>query len=371
MVKKIFNIVGLVINLTIVGLLFLSGFSTQINPEKAILPAYLGLIFLPLVVANIVFALYWIIKFKWYFVFSLFILILMTTNIKNDFPFNKAKANTINESENSTTISLLSYNVKLFDFYKKNSHIENYNKTLDYILKSNADIVCLQEYGYYNSNGFLNADDLLSKFDKYYKYKHISYNTNSSSNSTYGVATFSKYPILGKYDIEYDSKYNHTIFSDIKIKNKTVRIFNCHLESNQLTLDDKKKMIELVDSTSKARISETTDVINKKLGTAYKKRAYQARLISEKIYDSPYEVIVCGDFNDTPISYTYKKIKGNLKDAFVQNASGLGITYNELPFLFRIDYIMTSKNFSTGDFKIHKVNYSDHYPISCRINMNY
>ncbi len=369
MVKKIFNILGLTINLIVVGLFFISGFATHINPEKFIIPAYLGLIFLPLAIVNILFVLYWAVKLKWYFAFSLFTLVLMSTNIKNDFPIHSEKSNQLTKTDSTTTISVLSYNVKLFDFYKKNSKIDNYNKTVDYIIKSNADIVCLQEFGYYNSKGFLDAQDLLSIFRKHYEYRHIVYQNNLNKNSTYGVATFSKYPIIAKHDIYYESKYNHTIYSDIKINDKTIRLFNCHLESNQLTLDDKKKMIELVDSTSKAKITETTEVINKKLGSAYKKRAYQAKLIAEEIKNSPHEVILCGDFNDTPISYTYRKIKGKLKDAFVQNESGLGITYNELPFLYRIDYIMTNQSFTTGNFKIGKFKYSDHYPISCDINI--
>ncbi len=294
----------------------------------------------------------------------------MYTNIKNDFPINSESDNQLTQADSSNSLSVITYNVKLFDFYKKSSKIDNYNKTLDYIIKSNADIVCLQEFGYYNTRGFLNANDILTVFSKHYPYRHIAYNKNSNKNSTYGVATFSKFPITNKHDIDYESKYNHTIYSDIRIKNKTIRLFNCHLESNQLTFDDKKMMVKLVDSTSKAKISETTEVINKKLGAAYKKRAFQARLIAEEINNSPYQVIVCGDFNDTPISYTYKKIRGRLKDAFVQNKSGLGITYNELPFLYRIDYILTSKDFKTGNFKIGKVKYSDHYPISCNININ-
>lgn len=370
MVKQVFNIISLVLNLLFVVLLLLSGFSTNISPEKYTIPAYLGLAFLPLVIINILFIFYWGIKLKWYFVFSLAVILLLSGNIRNIFPFNSEKDNTENLTDSTHQFTVLSYNVKLFDFYKKSASQENHNPTLDYIIKRDADIVCLQEFGYYNSNEFLSASDILSTFSKKYKYKHIVYHLNWGGKSTYGVATFSKYPIIKKHDIEYESKYNHTIYTDLKIHGDTIRVFNCHLESNQLTLDDKKKMLEVIDSTSKEKISDATGTLIKKLGAAYKRRALQANLVSEKVKENQYPTLVIGDFNDSPISYAYKTIRGNLSDAFVETSTGMGISYNELPFLFRIDYILFSQQLSVGRFKIDKTKLSDHYPISCTIQIN-
>jgi endonuclease/exonuclease/phosphatase family metal-dependent hydrolase len=370
MVKKFFNIFNILINLLFVALFLLSGLSTQISPEKFILPAYLGLVFLPLMLINILFVFFWAIKLKWYFVFSLFVLILMYGNIRNDFPLNGSKKNIIAPNDTCTHVKILTYNVKLFDFFKKIKGQNHYNKTVDYILKQNADVVCLQEFGYYNTDHFLTADNILSSFNTIYKYHHICYHLSFNDKSTYGVATFSKYPILNKGDIDYNSKYNHTIYSDIQFNDRIIRLFNCHLESNQLTFDDKKRMMQLVDSTSKKSFSETTGLLTRKLGAAYRRRAHQADMVAEEIKKSPYEVIVCGDFNDTPISYAYKKVRGNLSDVFVDTSSGLGISYNELPFLYRIDYIFHSKTLSAGKFKVDKEKLSDHYPVSCTINLN-
>jgi len=356
-------------NILAIGCLLLSGYSTQISPERFVLPSFLGLAFLPLVILNILFVIFWIIKLRWYFVFSLLALLLVYGNLKNIFPLNSSNKNRIAIND-STQFTLLSYNVKLFDFYKKSAKLKSYNKTVDYILKRDADIVCLQEFGYFNSSGYLNAANLLSVFAKKYKYRHIEYYLNSDQRSTYGVATFSKYPIVKKKGIDYDSKFNFTICSDIQIREKTIHLINCHLESNQLTLDDKKKMFELVDSASQKKIVLTAGLFLRKLGTASKLRAHQVDVISNALKEYPSDVVLCGDFNDTPISYTYQKIKGDsLIDVFASTCSGLGISYNELPFLFRIDYIFHSKNISAGMFKVDKVKYSDHYPISCVIDL--
>jgi endonuclease/exonuclease/phosphatase family metal-dependent hydrolase len=347
----------------------IAGVASYINPASFVLPSYASLLFLPLLLINIIFFLFWALRLKWFLVFPLVAIACMWSNIHAEFPIHKQSANKIINND-SSAISILSYNVKLFDFYKKSKTAENYNKILDYVLDRDADVVCLQEFGYYNTNDFLSGDDILNAMKSKYPYHHIMYHLSDNQKSTYGVATFSKFPIIKKGEVNYGSAFNHTIYSDIKIDTTIVRLFNCHLESNRLTINDKKKMVELIDSTSQEKISETASQLGRKLGAASKKRALQADSVAQKISQSPYPAIVCGDFNDTPISYTYRKMKGGLTDVFATTSSGLGITYNELPFLFRIDYIFHDKSLQSGNFKIDKTNLSDHYPISCDIQIN-
>jgi endonuclease/exonuclease/phosphatase family metal-dependent hydrolase len=364
MVKNVFNIATLVINLFFLAGLLISGLSIYISPEKTTIPAILGLFFIFFILSNILFVIYWIIKLKWYFILSLAGLLLLSNNISNIFPINKKeKAASTSSAEDS--LKIVSYNVKLFDFYTKNKS-ESKNNILSYILEKDADIVCLQEYGYSHNNQFLTEKDILTLLGKTYKYNHIETNDKQS----YGVATFSKYKIINKQEIVTTSKNNLSIYSDIKIKDKTVRVFNCHLESNQLTHKDKKKISELVDDLDRDELQRTTGLLSRKLRQAFKRRALQVDTISKEIAQSSFPTLVCGDFNDTPISYTYRKMRGSLSDAFVQTSTGLGITYNEGVFRFRIDYILHSKELKPFSFTIDKVKYSDHYPISCSFSFN-
>jgi endonuclease/exonuclease/phosphatase family metal-dependent hydrolase len=99
----------------------------------------------------------------------------------------------------------------------------------------------------------------------------------------------------------------------------------------------------------------------------FPKRAYQAQRVMEHVETSPYPVIVCGDFNDTPLSYTYNQFNKSLIDAFRNCSSGIGPTYIGRVPAGRIDYIFHSKSLNSMEFKIQEGEYSDHRAVSCRI----
>jgi len=124
-----------------------------------------------------------------------------------------------------------------------------------------------------------------------------------------------------------------------------------------------KGFIKNSDKIEKSR--SKTKRIFYKFKTAFQKRALQVNIVSEHIKDSPYPVIVCGDFNDTPVSYTYHQISKNLNDAFSETGSGIGRTYANILPAFRIDYILYDDFFDSHNYIIHTIEISDHYPISC------
>ena len=81
---------------------------------------------------------------------------------------------------------------------------------------------------------------------------------------------------------------------------------------------------------------------------------------------SPYPIILCGDFNDTPLSYAYNTISANLKDTFKESGKGIGQTFVKIPAL-RIDYILHEKKIRSLNYKQHKKKLSDHYAVSCEL----
>ncbi len=352
MIRSIIKIGALSFNIIAVVALLLSVSCLYLSPEKYHFSAYFGMAFLLLAFINFCFVLFWVIHLKWHFLISLLILLLFSNNLRTSVSIFKEKKESKIEGKN---IKILTYNVMLFNYYKKDS------KILDYVAASDADIICMQEFGYHkNGRDFLSKEKILTSFKNYpYHYINIMFDRK---NVTYGVATFSKYPIVHAEQIKYDSKFNSSVFTDIKMGNDTVRIFNNHLESNKLTKKDKDNLSEKIDS-------EIVSLMAEKLSVATAIRAKQAEIVAGKIAESPYKVIVCGDFNDIPVSYVYRKMSKNLSDSFVGSGSGMGITFRDKLYRFRIDYILTNKNFVCSDYQIDNVKYSDHYPVSCMVKI--
>jgi endonuclease/exonuclease/phosphatase family metal-dependent hydrolase len=252
-----------------------------------------------------------------------------------------------------------------FDFLGKHTQ-EQPNPIVQYILDADADIVCIQEYGVSakNDKQYLSHNDILTIF-KSFPYIYVEPFKPSNPERIYGSAVFSKYPILKTKKIPYDSEYNGSFVAELDVRGKKVTLVNNHLESNKLSYDERTGYYDMTKEINTEKLENFTHMMFKRLTPAYKSRAIQAQLVDKIIRETPNPyIIVCGDFNDTPISYARHKIKGDLEDAFVNSGSGMGITFNEYRFLFRIDYILYSKNMKAYNCTIGKLRNSDHYPVS-------
>ncbi len=355
--RRVVKYTLLAFNLIVVICLGLGVLCTKISPEQNSLLPYFGLLFPFFIVFNLFFLIFWAILRKWFCAISLFVLLLSLPYIKSIFPLSVVNPKV---SEKDKTISILSYNVAMF------GEGRCFNEIFSFIEEKNPDIVCLQEFGFYKKSR-LDRNFVFQKFKKYYPYQHVWYK-NQFKNKDYGVVTFSKYPIVKKQKIFYNSKYNISVFSDIVVGNDTIRVFNNHLESVKFSVKEKSDVNEL---NSEEILSQETLVLTesllRKLGSAFQIRAKQADEVAYVINQSPYKTIVCGDFNDMPISYTYHKIKGCQNDLYVSTSCGFDYTYHDMAMLLRIDHIFVSPDFVPIDCEIFHIDFSDHDPVLGRV----
>lgn len=203
---------------------------------------------------------------------------------------------------------------------------------------------------------------------KAYPYKNIqNVGMKGSANK---IACYSKFPILSSKVLKYESAYNGSAAYELKIDNDTVTLINNHLESNKLTKRDKVIYEDMLKAPEAEKVKNGARQLISKLAEASAIRAPQARKIEKEISSSKHQyIIVCGDFNDTPISYTHRIIARNMDDAFTESGAGLGISYNQNKFFFRIDNILTSKNMKAYNCTVDRsIKDSDHYPIWCYIS---
>ena len=345
----------------IIMLVTLSG--KIISPSLLVLPAYTTLVFPLIVLVNIFYVFFWIFARKWAFLLSLSVLIFCVNEISNTFPVHFGKTG---KTEIVKPLKILSYNTMLTGILQKHTN-EHPNEIVQYILNSDADIVCLQEFAISPKKEYLTDKDVKEIFRKY-PYKRFLFNQNTSWRRS-GMLTMSKYPIVFTDSVDLDSEFSASLITDIKVDGDTVRLFNNYLESNRLTEKDRAMPAQLRDNFDADNLKGTTIHLSRKLGAAYRVRSVQADKVREAIEKSPYRLLVCGDFNDVPVSYTYTKIKGNnLKDAFSETGFGMGWTYNQSVYRFRIDYIMY-ENMRIIGYEKGSLKASDHYPIICTLDL--
>jgi endonuclease/exonuclease/phosphatase family metal-dependent hydrolase len=342
------------VSVVIVASLFLCLLSIYVSPAKIWFLAYFGLLFQLFSLVNVIMLIIWIIRRRRTFIILHLIAFIPNLFLSGYFfkPFGSIK-NVETDREN---IKLLSYNLQGFRIpYQKNTTQE---KIAEFISMENPDIICLQEF-YTNDKV---TEELFASLLGEYQYHAVFYSVKRK-NSSYGIVTFSRYPIKMTLEIPFENTANAAMYTDIDVDGKIIRVYNVHLQSIKLNINN-------LLSKKNNRINEIEEV-SSRLKTAFIKRAGQVDIMAKHIDVSPYNVIICGDFNDTPASYTYNKLKGNRTDSFCEAGKGMSSTYrlSVVPF-FRIDYILHDKIIKTRTYSIHHIDYSDHYPISSIVNIS-
>ena len=262
-------------------------------------------------------------------------------------------------------IKLLTYNTCGMGQVRLSS-IKEQIPVIDLIREVDADIVCLQEYAFTLSKGGHTQERIRKSLsDRYPYYDYMS----NYSREAMGIALFSKYPIKKKERIDKSKKdYISSMYYEIEVAGRNIALVNNHLHSNQIKPQDRVLYDEMIEHFDKDSLQRIRSGMLRSLGIGFKARANQSNVIrtylSETINGNDMPVLICGDMNDTPISYAYRKMRGNLLDAWQQGGFGAGTTYNQHHFWFRIDHIFHSSHFRTLDVKVlRQYEYSDHYPV--------
>ena len=351
--RKILYKILLAVNAVFAFSLLLSYLAVSISPADFALPAFFGLSYPYLLLINILLVIIWAMLLRFEALISVVVIAIGFNHFSNYIKLTKPSEN------KSDTFKLLSYNVRLFNFFENNRGITSERKVIAFIKAQKPDIVCLQEFfmtGYPAVEEPLMLEALGGKY-----YSHMKL-IGSGKGRYYGIVTFSKFPIIRKGEIVHPGSSSLSIFTDVLIKNDTFRIYNNHLQSFRLHRMERSFIEELTVSDDKQTINEVKS-LSVSLKKGFIKRAQQAQKVKDNINSSPFPVIVVGDFNDTPVSYVYTKIRKGLNDSFVNSGYGAGFTYIGNYPRNRIDYILYNSTLVNSYFEIIKVKYSDHYPI--------
>lgn len=354
-------VIGLLgaVNFLFTALLLGTAYSPYLQPTEHPVLSCLGLAFPIFLLINVGFLLFWLIiqQYKCALL-PLVGFLLCIPQIQTYCPVNFGADDPPEEG-----LKLISYNIMGFGDRPVGKGPEN--EILVYLKDSGADILCLQEYATKRTSRHPSQRDV-DKALSAYPYRRIDIVGKDRVNS---IACYSKLPILSAHPLDYASSANGTMVYELAWGNDTLLLINNHLESNKLTQADKEVYEDLLNDPEKEKVKSGARLLLHKLAEASAIRAPQADAIAREIARSPHRYIVaCGDFNDSPISYTHRVIAAQMEDAFTQSGCGLGISYHRNKFYFRIDHILNSPGLRACRCKVNRqVKASDHYPVECHI----
>jgi len=352
-VRKLLYRILLAVNAFFAFTLLMSYLAVHINPDNFALPAFFGLAYPYLLLINIILAVIWAMLLRFEAFISVIVIAIGFTHLSNYIQLTKPAG------DKKGTFKVISYNVRLFNYFETRKGTTSEKKVLEFLKTQQPDILCLQEFFIIGNPSQAETMVKSALGGKYYSHLKI---LGSGKNRNYGIATFSKFPIIKKGEIIHPGSSSLSIYSDVLIGKDTFRIFNNHLQSFRLKRMERSFIEEMTASSDKATLGEVKS-LSISLKKGFVKRALQAQVVKNKINISPFPVIVAGDFNDTPVSYAYRKLRKGLNDSFVNSGYGAGFTYKGNYPPNRIDYILYDNALINSVFDIKRIKYSDHYPI--------
>ena len=329
-----------------------------VNTEILWFIAILGLGFPLIFFALAGFIILWLIfRSKWWLI-SFIVLLIGYKQIISVFAFNLPS--TFAMAKAPETLRVLHWNTSNWDL-REYPHENSYrDKMLELVKDQEADILCFQEF-YESKSKKPGMSNILAfqkmGFTNYYFVPSDEFAPGYLS----GIAIFSKYPMSNSINYPFsDYKVGeHLIQTDINVEGKIFRIMTTHLQSVRFDGSDYDNF-NLIKKGKNPKLRGSRTLVSK-LKRGYQFRYEQAELVNSKISESPYPVILTGDFNDVPNSSTYFKIKEDLQDTFLKKGTFIGRTFRFLSPTLRIDYILAERTFKVTQFKRLIVPYSDHY----------
>ena len=341
------------------GLQILSFLSVVANPAKVWILAIFGLLFLPLFVINLLLFLWALKRRSRSFIIPLAALLPSVFFIGGYFQM-PSSGRPVESVEGDETVKVVSYNVGRFLQAHGRDFPEGRRACADsisrFLMGQDADIICLQEF-YTTDIG--RVRQYLSGWLKGYRAEYYFYR---SRYGYYGNVTFSRMRARDKGVIHFDNSANLAIYTDYKAGGESFRVYNCHFESYNISMTGLLRSIRRRDG---GMLRETETKVRRGLA----QRPRQVNQVLNHIAGSPVAAFVCGDFNDTPMSYTYYRLSKGRGDTFRKAGEWFGATFSFLWPLLRIDYVLYPDNFRALSHRTPHKPYSDHYPVVTEISL--
>ena len=335
----IIDIIVGVITLVVVALFLTTLFVPSLDPRQHGEVSTLGLVAPIIYAMQSALTLYWIVRWRPFIaVVMVFVSLLGVFQLSL---FYKLELRRVYSEPNlkprydKKALKVMSYNVRSFIDDNRERQLDSIVKIIKAV---NPDILCLQEMGFSDI-----ADSLLEPLKPM---------PHSLSRVNLSPAIYSRYPIIkaSRMDTLKNFAWADIVIKKDKNNEDTIRVFNNHLHSTAIRRDDSNYIEnhEYLEGDSLGKVHSMV----KRLTENNRVRAEQADTLAALVAASPYPVIVCGDFNDTPVSYTYRTVARKLNDPYRKVGRGYSHTYRGFFDMLRIDYIFYSDEFEALSYEV-------------------
>jgi endonuclease/exonuclease/phosphatase family metal-dependent hydrolase len=324
--------------------------SVLVSPSAVWPSGFLAMLIPFLLVFHLFFVIWFIRKRKKRALFFLAMLLLGWPFLRATFTWSS------HAYSDSTNLKVLSYNVRVFNNYEqfRNETYQSSEEMINWAVSHKADIKCFQEFYNSDEKELFNTIERLQSAG--WEHHHQKIRATDKSGATFSLNIFSKLPMIKK-GVIYSSQgeFQNAIYADVFWNEDTIRVYNLHLQSMHIDEND------IVDSEN---LKKSYKMTGWRMRKGFERRAVQTDHIVDHIEKSPHPVILCGDLNELPYSYTYYVLRRHLGNSFEAAGKGFGFTYSGKLFFLRIDNQFFSDSLKAEEYHVRRdMSESDHYPI--------
>ncbi|RYY88164.1 MAG: endonuclease/exonuclease/phosphatase [Chitinophagaceae bacterium] len=349
------------LNIAVIVLFLLSCLAPYLHPARWWFFSALGLGFAATLTTLLLFLFFSLIIKPRYALLSLVALLIGYKSVSVFFAVSGGEGRSGDKpAEGAHHLRVVHWNVARFIEQRRNNNEGSQTrvKMLEQLRRTNADIVCFQEFiqaqgeEFYDNIGYLKRE---------LGYRYCYFPRGEGFKTWYGQAIFSRYPLLdtGYLSFPQPGTPEKLIWGDVVLGKSIIRIYTSHLQSYRLRAQDYER-IEKIKKNEDSLLSNSRSIWSK-LRRATTIRGTQARMVRAELDRCSYPIVFTGDLNDVPNSYAYHTVRGPLQDAFLEKGFGVGRTFNALAPTLRIDYIFTTSDFKVRRFQRVARDLSDHY----------
>ena len=346
---KIIRAILFILNLILALGLLATTLSDIVTPSRSVLPSVAAYGYLPLLVANVLMIVLWLLMRRWTWLLSAAVIVLRWGTL-GCFVQVTGTSKVPSTEEHPYRVTLMTYNVHQFQGQDNQPAQSDSNALvfIDMVRRYEPDVLCLQEFAAARKVALTDSLVLMG-------YNHYYGARSTAKGIPYGTVVFSRLPITYVNRID-----NEKLMVELLKEQQKLRVCCIHMDSYRFDDTDREE----IDRMRHGEVQESSRrTLGKVKETILSHETEWLQHLKPMVTQSSVPIVLAGDMNDIPSSWLYRQITKEMQDTFREQGRGLSITYNGGFPEFRIDMVFHGEGINTLSYHRIKSSMSDHYPV--------